>query len=109
MPPLNGMDIFRIFDSLNYLPNLKAAMEAVREDTHAICEGGLCYTGDISIRSATSSTSSTTSASPRNSRRWARTCSCIKDMAGLVPSLRREEAGEGAQGRGRHPDSLPHA
>ena len=25
------MDIFRIFDSLNYLPNLKAAMEAVRE------------------------------------------------------------------------------
>lgn len=42
----HGMDIFRIFDSLNYLPNLKAAMEAV-QDTHAICEGTLCYTGDI--------------------------------------------------------------
>ena len=42
-----GMDIFRIFDSLNYLPNLKVAMEAVREDTHAICEGTVCYTGDI--------------------------------------------------------------
>jgi len=41
-----GMDIFRIFDSLNYLPNLKVAMEAVHE-THAICEGALCYTGDI--------------------------------------------------------------
>ena len=39
----NGMDIFRIFDSLNYLPNLKAAMEAVRE-THAVCEGCLLYT-----------------------------------------------------------------
>jgi pyruvate carboxylase len=41
-----GMDIFRIFDSLNYLPNLKVAMEAVNE-THAICEGALCYTGNI--------------------------------------------------------------
>jgi len=42
----SGMDIFRIFDSLNYLPNLKVAMEAVQE-THAICEGTICYTGNI--------------------------------------------------------------
>jgi pyruvate carboxylase len=41
-----GMDIFRIFDSLNYLPNLRAAMEAVHQ-THAICEAAVCYTGDI--------------------------------------------------------------
>jgi pyruvate carboxylase len=41
-----GIDIFRIFDSLNYLPNLKVAMEAVQQ-THAICEAALCYTGDI--------------------------------------------------------------
>jgi len=41
-----GMDIFRIFDSLNYLPNLKVAMEAVNE-THAVCEGTICYTGNI--------------------------------------------------------------
>src|SRR5205085_10074036 len=41
-----GMDIFRIFDSLNYLPNLKVAMEAVQK-THAICEAAICYTGDI--------------------------------------------------------------
>jgi pyruvate carboxylase len=42
----SGMDIFRIFDSLNYLPNLAVAMEAV-QDTHAICEAAVCYTGDI--------------------------------------------------------------
>jgi pyruvate carboxylase len=42
----SGMDIFRVFDSLNYLPNLKVAMEAVNE-THAICEGAICYTGNI--------------------------------------------------------------
>ena len=41
-----GIDIFRIFDSLNYAPNLKVAMEAVQE-THAICEAAICYTGDI--------------------------------------------------------------
>ncbi len=41
-----GMDIFRIFDSLNDLPNMRAAMEAVR-DTQSVCEGALCYTGDI--------------------------------------------------------------
>ena len=41
-----GIDIFRIFDSLNYIPNLQVAMEAVQE-THAICEAAICYTGDI--------------------------------------------------------------
>ncbi len=41
-----GMDIFRVFDSLNYLPNLMAAMAAVNE-THAICEAAICYTGNI--------------------------------------------------------------
>ncbi len=41
-----GMDIFRIFDSLNYLPNLRVAMEAV-QDTPAVCEAAICYTGDI--------------------------------------------------------------
>lgn len=42
----SGMDIFRVFDSLNYLPNLRVAMEAVNS-THGICEAALCYTGDI--------------------------------------------------------------
>ena len=43
---VSGMDIFRIFDSLNYLPNLTVAMDAVQE-THAICEAAICYTGNI--------------------------------------------------------------
>jgi pyruvate carboxylase len=41
-----GIDIFRIFDSLNYLPNMKVAMEATRK-TSRICEAAICYTGDI--------------------------------------------------------------
>ena len=43
----SGMDIFRVFDSLNYLPNLKVAMKSIREDTDRICEATICYTGDI--------------------------------------------------------------
>ena len=41
-----GIDIFRIFDSLNWLPNMKVAMEATRK-TSRICEAAICYTGDI--------------------------------------------------------------
>lgn len=43
----SGMDIFRVFDSLNYLPNLKVAMESIRKDTNSVCEATICYTGDI--------------------------------------------------------------
>jgi pyruvate carboxylase len=41
-----GIDIFRVFDSLNWLPNLKIPMEAVRK-ANKVCEAAVCYTGDI--------------------------------------------------------------
>ncbi|MYG91702.1 MAG: pyruvate carboxylase [Acidimicrobiia bacterium] len=41
-----GIDVFRVFDSLNDLRNMEVAVAAVRE-THAICEAAICYTGDI--------------------------------------------------------------
>ncbi len=41
-----GMDIFRIFDACNYLPNLNMAIEAVRA-TDGIAEAAICYSGDI--------------------------------------------------------------
>jgi pyruvate carboxylase len=42
-----GIDIFRIFDSLNWLPNMRVAMEAVLGRTSSVCEAAVCYTGDI--------------------------------------------------------------
>lgn len=42
----SGIDIFRIFDSLNWTTGMKVAMEAVRK-TGKICEASICYTGDI--------------------------------------------------------------
>ncbi|MDP2085957.1 MAG: pyruvate carboxylase, partial [Gemmobacter sp.] len=41
-----GVDVFRVFDSLNWVENMRVAMDAVQE-TGKICEGTICYTGDM--------------------------------------------------------------
>jgi len=41
-----GVDVFRVFDSLNWVENMRVAMDAV-VDSGKICEGTICYTGDI--------------------------------------------------------------
>ncbi|MFO0957245.1 MAG: pyruvate carboxylase [Isosphaeraceae bacterium] len=41
-----GIDVFRVFDSLNWVPNMAVAIEAIRE-SGAICEAAICYTGDL--------------------------------------------------------------
>jgi pyruvate carboxylase len=41
-----GIDIFRVFDSLNWMPNMKAPIEFVRK-TNRVCEAAICYTGDL--------------------------------------------------------------
>ena len=42
----SGIDIFRIFDSLNWTKGMTVAMDAVRK-SGKICEAAICYTGDI--------------------------------------------------------------
>ena len=42
-----GMDVFRVFDSLNYMDNMKLGMDAVGE-AGGIIEAAICYTGDVS-------------------------------------------------------------
>ncbi|MFD2628260.1 pyruvate carboxylase [Oceanobacillus kapialis] len=41
-----GIDVFRVFDSLNWVEGMKPAIEAVR-DTGKIAEAAMCYTGNI--------------------------------------------------------------
>ncbi|PVA11923.1 pyruvate carboxylase [Pelagivirga sediminicola] len=41
-----GVDVFRVFDSLNWVENMRVAMDAVVE-ANKVCEGSICYTGDI--------------------------------------------------------------
>jgi pyruvate carboxylase len=78
----SGIDIFRIFDSLNYTPNLKAAMDAV-QDTHAVCEAALCYTGDILDPARTKYSLKYYLKLARELEKMGAHFLCIKDMAGL--------------------------
>lgn len=42
-----GVDIFRIFDSLNWMENVTPVIDMVRKRTGGLAEASLCYTGDI--------------------------------------------------------------
>ncbi|MCH8628332.1 pyruvate carboxylase [Arsenicicoccus piscis] len=42
-----GVDVFRIFDALNNVDQIRPAIDAVRATDHAIAEAALCYTGDM--------------------------------------------------------------
>jgi pyruvate carboxylase len=42
----SGVDVFRVFDSLNWVENMRVAMDAVIE-ANKVCEGTICYTGDM--------------------------------------------------------------
>jgi len=43
-----GVDVFRIFDALNDVEQMRPAIEAVRATGNAVAEVALCYTGDLS-------------------------------------------------------------
>ncbi|MCB1804171.1 MAG: pyruvate carboxylase, partial [Candidatus Competibacteraceae bacterium] len=42
----NGIDLFRVFDSLNWVENMRVAIDAVL-DSGKLCEGAICYSGDL--------------------------------------------------------------
>jgi len=42
-----GIDVFRVFDCLNWVENMKVAVDAVRR-TDRLCEAAICYTGNLS-------------------------------------------------------------
>jgi len=41
-----GVDVFRVFDSLNWVDNMRVAIDGVI-DVGAVCEATICYTGDV--------------------------------------------------------------
>ncbi|KAF9048277.1 pyruvate carboxylase [Hymenopellis radicata] len=42
----NGLDIFRVFDSLNYFENMKLGIDAAKK-AGGVCEAAVCYSGDV--------------------------------------------------------------
>jgi pyruvate carboxylase len=43
-----GVDVFRVFDCLNWAENMQVAIEAVRATGRSLCEAAICYTGNLS-------------------------------------------------------------
>ncbi len=77
-----GMDIFRVFDSLNWLPNMKLPMEAVRK-ANKVCEAAICYTGDLLDPKREKYTLNYYVKMARELEKMGAHTLAIKDMAGL--------------------------
>jgi pyruvate carboxylase len=86
----HGIDIFRVFDSLNWLPNMKVAMEAVRK-TGRVCEAAVCYTGDILDPKRDKYTLAYYVKMAKELERMGAHILAVKDMAGLVKPYAAEK------------------
>ena len=103
-----GMDVFRIFDALNDVDNMQVAIEAAQKSGR-IVETSICYTGDVS--------------DPRRKKYDLKYyVDLAKDIVqprhppagdqghgGPAQAARRDDAGQGAQGRGRRAAAPAHA
>ncbi len=78
-----GIDVFRIFDALNYVPNLKLAIDAVRS-TGKLAEAAICYSGDILDPKRTKYTLSYFVMLAKELEKLGAHILAIKDMAGLL-------------------------
>ncbi len=83
----NGIDVFRIFDSLNWMPNMEKSIEAVRKKTGGIAEVAMCYTGDIQDRSRTKYTLEYYKQFAKDIENSGAHILAIKDMSGLLKPM----------------------
>jgi pyruvate carboxylase len=77
-----GIDIFRIFDSLNSIDNMRVAIDAALE-AGAVCEAAICYTGDILDKDRPRYSLKYYIALAKQLERLGTHFLAIKDMAGL--------------------------
>ncbi len=79
----NGVDVFRVFDSLNSLDNMRVAIDEVREQ-NKLAEVALCYTGDILDASRTKYNLDYYVKMAKELEKAGANIIAIKDMAGLL-------------------------
>ncbi|MEO7775481.1 MAG: pyruvate carboxylase, partial [Steroidobacteraceae bacterium] len=77
-----GIDVFRVFDSLNWVENMRVAIDAVLE-TGRLCEAAICYTGNLSDPSEKKYTLDYYVKMARELKSAGTHILGIKDMAGL--------------------------
>ncbi len=80
---LAGIDVFRIFDSLNWLPNMQVSIDRVRSNGK-IAEATICYTGDIQDPNRTKYSLSYYVELAKELEKAGAQILAIKDMAGLL-------------------------
>ncbi|MDH5751191.1 MAG: pyruvate carboxylase [Deltaproteobacteria bacterium] len=85
-----GIDLFRIFDSLNWVENMKVAIEEVLK-TGKIAEGSICYTGDLTNPNETKYTLDYYLNMARELESLGVHIIAIKDMAGLCKPYAAEK------------------
>ncbi|THE10103.1 pyruvate carboxylase [Enterococcus hirae] len=78
-----GIDVFRIFDSLNWVPQMEKSIQAVR-DTGKIAEATICYTGDINDPSRAKYNVQYYKDMAKELEQLGAHIIAIKDMAGLL-------------------------
>ncbi len=78
-----GVDVFRVFDSLNWVENMRVAMDAVIE-SGKICEAAICYSGDLTNPNEDKYTLSYYVDMAKQLEAAGAHIIGIKDMAGLV-------------------------
>lgn len=79
----NGIDVFRIFDSLNWVPQMAKSIQMVR-DTGKIAEAAMCYTGDLNRTDETKYTLAYYRELALELEQLGAHIIAIKDMAGLL-------------------------
>jgi len=77
-----GVDIFRVFDSLNSIDNMRVAIDAVI-DSGGVCEAAICYTGDVLDKSRPKYSMKYYVAMAKQLEKLGTHFLAIKDMAGL--------------------------
>ena len=78
-----GIDVFRIFDSLNWIPGMEVAMDEVLKQGK-LCEATICYTGDILDPKRDKYTLKYYVDMAKELERRGAHLLCIKDMSGLL-------------------------
>jgi len=80
----NGIDIFRIFDSLNWIKAMEPSINYVRNRTGGLAEVAISYTGDILDPKETKYTLKYYTQLAKDLENAGAHIVCIKDMAGLL-------------------------
>ncbi len=80
----NGVDIFRIFDSLNWVKAMEPSIQYVRNKTGGIAEGTISFTGDLLSKNNTKYTIKYYTQLAKDLENAGSHMIAIKDMAGLL-------------------------